>query len=133
MSMIKNFISATIIFLLLDMVWLGLVAKKLYLTQYGTLLRRSGDKIIPLWPAAIIVYLLLVLGVLFFVLPKANGNSLLALAWGAAFGFIVYGVYDFTNLSIINNWPLAITFVDVLWGTALCGVTSALVTFIQKI
>ena len=51
-------------------------------------------------------------------------NAASALATGAAFGFVVYGVYDFTNLSTLRDWPLLLTAVDVAWGTgasALCA------------
>ena len=44
---------------------------------------------------------------------------------GALFGLFTYGTYDLTNMATLQNWPLAITIVDMLWGTFLGGVLGA--------
>jgi uncharacterized membrane protein len=110
--------------LVLDGLWLGFIAKRFYIAEYGSMLRLDGNSMKPLLSAAAVVYIALIAGVLLFVIPKAAGNALAALGWGALFGIIVYAVYDFTNLSVMANWPLKVTFIDTLWGGFLCGVTS---------
>lgn len=117
---------------IMDMIWLGLIAKDTYAQNIGMLLRKSGESMTPIWWAAVVVYICIALGIIFFVLPKANGDYLLALGWGALFGFIAYGIYDFTNYSILKNWPYNITLIDLMWGMVLCGLTSVFVTFIQN-
>lgn len=78
------------------------------------------------------VYLFIAIGILYFVLPKANGNYLTALIAGAIFGAVTYGIYDFTNHAILANWPLKMTIIDFIWGITLCSLSSMIVTFVQK-
>jgi uncharacterized membrane protein len=40
-----------------------------------------------------------------------------AAAYGALLGFVVYGVYDFTNLATLRHYPVKLAIVDVAWGT----------------
>jgi uncharacterized membrane protein len=68
---------------------------------------------------------------LFFVLSKTKGDSRLALFWGAVFGFVLYGFYDFTNYSLISNWPFYITIIDFIWGIVLCSLTSLFANFMN--
>lgn len=128
--MLFLFILVTI--LILDMIWLGLIAKNIYAQEIGMLMRKSGEKTdFVLW-SAFLVYLLIALGILFFVLPKANGDYYLALIWGGVFGLIMYGIYDFTNYSILANWSLRISIIDLLWGMVLCGLSSFFATILQN-
>jgi uncharacterized membrane protein len=117
---------------LMDMIWLGAIAKNIYAENIGLLLRKSGEVMTPIWWAAIVVYVCIAIGVLFFVLPNAHGDYVLALSYGVMLGFVTYGIYDFTNYSILANWPLRITLIDFSWGMALCGLSSVFVTFIQN-
>ena len=71
------------------------------------------------------VYVLLGSGIALLALPRASSGAGAA-AWGAVFGVVVYGVYDFTNLATLRHWPLALTVVDVTWGAAACGLCSLL-------
>lgn len=105
-------------FFAIDMVWLGLVAKKFYRQQLGSLMRVGVN-----WPAAIIFYLLFILGLVFFVVYPAveKGSWFYALWTGAFFGLICYATYDLTNLATLKNWPLKMTIADLIWGSALSG------------
>ena len=132
MQALKLFFSTVILLFLFDLIWIGGLAKNIYIETIGGLLRRSGQSLAPNWVAAISVYFVIAIGIVVFVLPKANGQLLQAFCWGAVFGFVVYGVYDFTNYATLANWPLKITLIDLAWGTLLCGVVSLLVTLIQK-
>ena len=124
-------VTITAIFVI-DMIWLGLIAKNLYAQNIGMLLRKSGGEMAPIWWSAILVYVCIAVGILFFVLPKAQGNYFLALSYGALFGLVVYGIYEFTNYAILANWPWKITVIDVIWGMVLCGLTSLFSAFIQN-
>ncbi len=101
------------------------------MTQMGDFLRTQGNTITPNLYAGAIVYFALIAGIFIFVLPKANGNPLLALMWGAVFGFVTYATYDFTNLAVVKNWPIGISIIDVLWGCVVCGVTSFITAWIE--
>jgi uncharacterized membrane protein len=104
-------------FMLLDGVWLGVVMKNFYRTQLGPIVRLADGGMAPIWPAAFVVYVLLGTGIAVFVIPRAPTASLAA-AYGALFGLVVYGVYDFTNYSTLRQWPFVLTIADVAWGTA---------------
>ncbi|MNL67705.1 hypothetical protein D3C87_1923200 [compost metagenome] len=88
-----------------------------------------------LWPAAILVYILIPCGIYFFVLPKVSeGQGLVSiLPWGFFFGIILYGVYDFTNYSLLRGWTLPMTLVDCLWGGVLCAVASCVALYVSRI
>ena len=46
---------------------------------------------------------------------------------GALFGLILYGVYDLTNLAILEKWTRSMTVADIAWGCVLCGSTAVLI------
>ena len=48
------------------------------------------------------------------------------------FGLITYATYDLTNLATLKNWPTTITIIDIVWGTSLCGLVSAISYLILK-
>jgi uncharacterized membrane protein len=132
MQIFKLFISTLLCVFFLDMIWLAVIAKNIYATNIGLLLRKSDGVMTPSWPAAVIVYLAIVIGIMSFVLPKSGGDYMAALLWGALFGAVTYGIYDFTNFSILANWPLKITLIDFLWGIVLCSMTSFFAAYMQK-
>jgi uncharacterized membrane protein len=114
-----------IVFLSLEIVWLGFVAKDMYFKSYGTWLRLEHDQLMPVMWAIPIVYFLLSLAIVVFVLPLSKGLVTLAFVYGAAIGFVIYGVYDFTSLAIFKDWPVMMAFIDWAWGTFLCGCTAS--------
>jgi uncharacterized membrane protein len=122
---LKLYFASLIAFFAIDMVWLGLVARTLYRKYLGFLMAPS-----PNWLAAIIFYLLFVVGILVFVVvPGLEGNALkTTLIRAALFGLITYATYDLTNLATLKDWPVLITIVDLAWGTIL-SVAVSLVSF----
>jgi len=113
---VKLYFATLIAFFAIDMVWLGLVARTFYRKYLGFLMAPK-----PNWLAAIIFYLLFVVGILLFVvLPGLETNSLkTTLPRAALFGLIAYATYDLTNLATVKNWPVLVTIVDMIWGTVL--------------
>lgn len=105
-------------FLVIDLIWLGLVAKKFYREQLGFIMAPSVS-----WPAAIIFYLLYIAGLIFFVTYPAilRESWFYALFSGAFFGLICYATYDLTNLATLKDWPLKVTLIDLIWGSFLSG------------
>lgn len=116
MSYIKMYIIAFIIFLAIDAIWLGLVAPKFYKAQIGHLMSEKPNFI-----AALVFYLLFIIGVVYFVVNpaiEAQSMSKLLVA-GMLFGFMTYATYDLTNLATLKDWPITVTIVDLIWGTTL--------------
>jgi uncharacterized membrane protein len=113
---LKLYFTTLAAFLVIDITWLGLVARSFYKKHLGYLMAPS-----PNWIAAIIFYLLFIAGVLVFVvLPGLKENSLkITLLRAALFGLVAYATYDLTNLAVVKDWPVIVTVVDLIWGTFL--------------
>ncbi len=120
----RLYLLALPILFLIDMTWVGVVAKDFYAGQIGFLMRSDIG-----WTAAILFYVLFIAGLVFFVImPAIEKRSFLrALMSGAFFGLIAYATYDLTNLATVQNWPLPITIVDMLWGATLSAGVSVVV------
>jgi uncharacterized membrane protein len=104
------------VFLVVDLIWIGIIARTFYQDQLGFILASS-----PNWTAAIIFYLMFVAGLLFFaVVPGLKETGLKdSLFRAALFGILTYGTYDLTNLALIEGWPVLVTVVDIIWGMIL--------------
>jgi uncharacterized membrane protein len=120
---LKLYLIALPVFFIIDIIWLGLIAKNFYADQLGFLLRDSVN-----WTAAIIFYLLFIVGLIVFVItPAFQAQSWLhALLFGALFGLITYATYDLTNLATVKDWPLLVTIVDLIWGAVLAASVSTI-------
>jgi uncharacterized membrane protein len=123
---LKSYIASFIIFLGIDMIWLGLIAKNFYANTLGHLM---SPKV--LWFPAIVFYMIFVAGILFFVVFPAiqKGSWLYALGAGALFGLITYATYDLTNLATLKDWPVLVTIIDLCWGSFLSASVSILSYF----
>ena len=105
---------------IIDMVWLGVIAKTTYANAMGPLLSPNPN----IWAAAAF-YLMFPLGLLIFaVLPQADNPVWKAALMGALFGFFAYSTYDLTNLAVVKDWPLGLTFIDMAWGTMVSGIAA---------
>ena len=120
-AFLKLYLIAIPVFFVLDILWLGVVARGFYQDQIGHLLRERVN-----WGAAVAFYLVFLAGVVVFVvLPAIERQSLQhALVYGALFGLVTYAAYDLTNLAVARDWPLAVTVVDMAWGAALTATVS---------
>ena len=129
MQAITAYAATLIIFTVIDLIWLGFIAKGFYRTQLAGLM---ADKINV--AVAGLFYLVYALGILIFaVAPQlASGSWKDAFVTGALFGFFAYAVYDLTNLATLKNWPLALTIVDLAWGSLLTGMSAALTVLIVR-
>lgn len=116
MIYLKAYFASLLIFLILDGLWLGLLARKFYASQLGSLLRDNVNFL-----AAGGFYVAYVGGIVFFAVAPAlsDGSWKTAALRGAVFGLLAYGTYDMTNLATIKNWPLIMSLVDMAWGTLL--------------
>lgn len=126
---IKLYAIALPVFFALDMLWLGLVAKGFYAKHIGSLLKPDVN-----WTAAILFYLLFIVGLVVFVItPAVEKNSWMhSLLFGALFGLVCYATYDLTNLALAKDWPLLVTIVDLVWGAVLAASVSTITYFIAS-
>lgn len=111
------------VFFAIDMVWLGVVAKNLYQKELGKFLSEK-----PNWAAAIVFYLLYIVGIIILaVAPAVEKQSLLrAIVLGGVFGGLAYATYDLTNLATLKNWPIKIVIIDIIWGIILTALVAGI-------
>jgi len=116
------YLATTFVLVVLDGIWLGVVAKDYFRSRLGHLMLPEVN----LWVAAIF-YVVYPIGVVIFAASPAlaNGSSLTALTYGALFGFFAYATYDLTNLATLRDWPLSVVALDVAWGTFVTSISAA--------
>lgn len=131
---LKLFAIVLPVFLVVDLFWLGFVMTGFYSQELGDLARRNGAAFAPRWGAAALVYLLIPAGLVLFVRPAMGTGATVwqALAWGAVFGLVLYGVYDLTNLATLDKWTVRLTLADMAWGGVLCGTMSAFMHVVDR-
>lgn len=131
MEYIKTFFSTIVVLGALDAVWLLVVSKSLYQKAIGFLMPAKVS-----FGVVALVYVVLAIGLTYFVITPALAGGITlwnAMLRGALLGFVIYAVYDLTNLATIQGWPVWISVVDVLWGTLLAGVATGLVIWFFKL
>jgi uncharacterized membrane protein len=129
MLLLKLYAIALPVFFIIDIIWIGLIAKNFYRDQIGFMLKNDIN-----WTAAIVFYLIFIFGLIVFVIsPAVEKNSWKhALMLGALFGLVCYATYDLTNLALTKDWPLLVTIVDLIWGTVLAASISVITFFIAS-
>jgi uncharacterized membrane protein len=128
-QMLVIYLITLAVFFLIDMIWLGVVAKGFYRRHLGPMLSPKVN-----WAAAILFYVLFIFGLLVFVIKPAlvSGEPLKALFLGALFGLISCATYDLSNLATLKDWPLGVTIVDLIWGSVLGGAVSFVSTLLGR-
>ena len=117
---LTSYIAILLAYLILDGIWLGLVAKESYVTAMKGLLRES-------YPVApwVLFYLFYAFAIMYLVVrPNLEAQLLSVVIAGAVLGAAAYGAYNLTNYAILKGWPLSITIKDLVWGIFITTVTS---------
>lgn len=120
-KLVIGYLLTAVVFFAIDMLWLGLIAKGLYNKYLGSFLAEQVN-----WTAAIIFYLLFIVGIFVFaIMPAVEKDSWMkAVLLGALFGFFTYATYDLTNLATLKDWPIKIVLIDIVWGAVLTASVS---------
>ncbi|MCD8573971.1 MAG: DUF2177 family protein [Erysipelotrichaceae bacterium] len=121
--MLVTFLVAFAVFMIIDLIWLGVIAAPFYRNQIGFLMAKKVN-----WGAAVLFYLIFIAGMVIFVIdPALQAQSFTsALVMGALFGLVTYATYDLTNLATLEGWPLTLVIVDLLWGMSLSVLVSSI-------
>jgi uncharacterized membrane protein len=132
---IADLIALAVIVLALDAVFLTLT-KDLFARQVMLV---QGTAMTVNIPSAAVCYVLIVLGLYYFVLrhiivPNATtaAAAIQTMRLGdglrAAFflGILVYGVYETTTLAILRNWSPMTAVIDTTWGGTLFALSAYL-------
>jgi uncharacterized membrane protein len=122
MSVAVLYISACVIFLILDAIMLTFVMRPLFE-------RHLGDQMLTelrLVPAALF-YLGYIAGLTYLVSYPAfkAGDPASALLPAAIIGAMAYGTYEFTSYAIMKSWHPTLVIVDMTWGTIASALVAA--------
>ena len=130
MKLFTDYLLTVVIMLGLDGLWLGVIAKEFNKKHLGSLMR---DKILVL--PAILFYLIYAAALLYFVInPGMENKNVAKLVMSGAFlGVVCYATFDLTGLSILNNWSVKLTVIDILWGALMTGLTAFLVYMVSSL
>jgi len=128
-KILLSYLLTTLVFFAIDLVWLGLVAKNIYKKYLGSLMSDTVN-----WSAALIFYLLFIVGIFIFVINPAieKQSATRALVLGAIFGLITYATYDLTNYATLKGFPINVVIIDLAWGTFVTAVVSLVGFYITR-
>lgn len=129
MKIVLSFVVGLLAMLIIDGVWLLLIAKNFYRSNLGHLLSDQPNLL-----AAAIFYVVFIIGItVFVVLPGIDAGEMLSVAIrGALFGLVTYATYDLTNQATLRDWPVIVTVVDLAWGSFLTATVSTLTVLTIK-
>lgn len=115
-----EFIVTAVLLLAIDAIYLKFIGGPFYSLAVKKI---QGSEIKFRMYSAFIVYIILITGLYYFVIgPNKTYKE------GAFFGLAVYGVFDFTNHAILDNYSLSLAMMDTIWGMVLCGTTTFIMT-----
>ncbi len=130
---LKTFVASIILLGAFDYIWLGHIAKPFNDRQLQEIAILQGGEVAPLKAPAALVYLLMAIALTAFAAPFIQEDSLWKCALsGALLGLCIYGIYDFTNLAILKNYPLKFALVDMAWGTFSFGLANTCLFFLRR-
>ena len=124
------FFSSFVVMLAIDAVWLGIMSNQFYAVHIGHLMSKSPS-LVP----ALVFYVIYIAGLTVFVLVpsiREMRQFFPIFLYGALFGLVAYGTYDLTNQATLKDWPVIVTFIDLLWGSFLTGLVSVISVAISK-
>jgi uncharacterized membrane protein len=115
-----SYAGVLLVMLVLDALWLGVVARDWYQAGIGPLMRQP-----PWWGVAVLFYLVYAVGITWFgVWPQRDGGPGPVLLQAALFGFFAYATYDLTNLATLRGWPVSLAVADMAWGTLISALAA---------
>lgn len=120
MQLVKAYAAAFVTFLVLDVIWLTMIAFEIFQREVGGILRAEPNLV-----AAGAFYIIYMFGLIVLVVaPAVKQGSMSVAAWrGAVLGLTAYGTFDLTSLAVIQGWTVTATVVDMIWGVS--GTTAA--------
>lgn len=125
---------ATLGFLIfLDSIWIGFLMTDIYKSNISKILSIPKESVTFNPLSGILAWLLIAFGALFFVFPLVkNLDYFLTFIYGALFGLVIYGVFEFTNMATFSGWSLKTAIIDIFWGMFLNGAIALFLRFMQR-
>lgn len=111
-----------IVILIWDAIFLWRVVHQYIIDSFGDLITSQNGTIdMKLW-VGLAAWFVITAMVFVFVVKSGLVTSYQTAAWyGALMGFLMYAMYDLTNLTFLKNYPVSFVMIDIMWGTFLCA------------
>ncbi|HYN55285.1 MAG TPA: DUF2177 family protein [Methylotenera sp.] len=121
------YLSIAIVMVVLDFIWLAIIAKPIYQSGIGHLMAPEPNLLF-----AGLFYMVYVLALIIFsIKPYASSPGLRKTTIAAAiFGFFVYASYDLTNLAVLKNWPINLALIGLAWGIFISSISATIGKFV---
>ncbi len=121
------YISAAIVFGVMDAIWLRWAGPNLYEPVIGEIMAENFR----IAPAAAF-YLVYLAGMCWFAIKPGleSGQVSTALLNGAILGAVCYATFDLTSQAVFKLWATHISVADILWGTFVTGTSAAIATWV---
>jgi uncharacterized membrane protein len=110
-----------IIFLILDLIYINF-SQSFY--EYHMNIKYSNVKVIP----AILAWICVAVSYYYSVQEPFDNKYLRGLILSVG----MYGVYNFTNLAVLDDYSYELTIRDITWGTTLISLVTLIYSYIVK-
>ncbi len=123
-----NSVISAVLFGVMDTLWFSVFMKKFAISRISSHMNLKGSEISIHYPSLIIAYGLMVLISSSFLVPKLRNLE----SWQSAFlegslmGVCIFGIFDFTNKTLMKDYPLDFALVDTLWGGLMFSILSCI-------
>jgi uncharacterized membrane protein len=141
MSSKIDFLKILVLFLIIDILWLAVIASGFYQSELAKIFPGLPFKVKYL-PAAL-AYFLMAIAFFVFTLPNLSNSGtfkeklLKAVYYGGLLGLTLYGVFDFTNMAIfpdslntVGGWTWKFTLIDIAWGFTVYSLVALMMQYI---
>jgi uncharacterized membrane protein len=129
MQIAAGYVTALVVFVVIDAAWLSVMGHLLYRPTLGDILLPTL-RVAP----AIVFYAAFPVGILVFaVMPALKADAITtAVPYGLLFGALAYATYDLTNYATLRNWNLPITLLDLTYGAIATAAAAAAATLVAR-
>lgn len=124
-NFLKAWIAGFVLLVLFDMGWFSVSMSSLYKPMFQDIQKKF---IFRVW-SGIVVWILIALMIAIDHCWLIKRPPIDPRIMGFLYGFILYGVYNFTNYATIHKYNLKVVVADTLWGTLNVGMTTILVYY----
>ena len=130
MGHLLTYLTATVVFLGIDAVWLTTMKSRFYEPRIGHLL--AGETNMVAAGAFYLFYLFALCVLVLYPQIKAGSSLSTIFLLGGLIGLMAYGTFDFTSLALFKNYSVSAALVDFAWGGILTGTVSVITAWAAR-
>ena len=121
------YVSAAIVFGILDSIWLSWAGPNLYEPVIGEIMAENFR----VAPAAAF-YTIYLAGMCWFAIKPGldSGKVSIALLNGVILGAVCYATFDLTSQAVFKVWATHISIADIIWGAFVTGTSASIATWL---